>query len=55
MVKEGDNLQRLTQDVYGFTNGKLREWVKQHNPRIKDVNKILVGDEIVFPEFKEKE
>jgi len=51
IVKKGDNLFRLTKEVYGYADDKLVEGVKQSNPRIKDVNRILVGEEIVFPEI----
>lgn len=54
IVKKGDNLFRLTKKVYGYADNKLVEGVKQSNPRIKDVNRILVGEEIVFPEVSER-
>jgi len=52
VVKEGDNLFRLTEDVYGFVNNRLVEYVKQNNPQLHNANKILVGEEIYFPELK---
>jgi hypothetical protein len=55
IVKKGDNLFRLTKKVYGYADDKLVEGVKQNNPRIKDVNKILIGEEIVFPEVSENQ
>ena len=55
IVKKGDNLFRLTMKVYGYADDKLVAWVKQNNPRIKDINNIPVGGEIIFPRFKEKE
>jgi len=55
IVKKGDNLLRLTKKVYGYADDKLVEGVKQINPRIKDINKILIGEEIVFPNLKEEE
>lgn len=51
IVKKGDNLLRLTKKVYGYADDKLVEGVKQNNPRIKDINKILIGEEIIFPEI----
>jgi general secretion pathway protein A len=54
-VKKGDNLSRLTKKVYGHADDKLIERVKQNNPRIKDVNHIKAGDEIVFPEIGENQ
>ena len=55
IVKKGDNLFRLTMKVYGYADDKLVAWVKQNNPRIKDIINIPVGGEIIFPRFKEKE
>lgn len=55
VVKKGDNLFRLTKKVYGYADDKLIERVRQNNPRIKDINKILIGDEIVFPEIRKSE
>jgi general secretion pathway protein A len=53
--KKGDNLYRLTRKVYGYADGKLVAWVKQHNPTIKDINRIPVGEKIVFPENPQKQ
>jgi general secretion pathway protein A len=53
VVKKGDNLFRLTKKAYGYADHKLIERVRQNNPRIKDVNKILIGDEIVFPQLSQ--
>jgi general secretion pathway protein A len=55
IVKKGDNLFRLTVKVYGYADDKLVERVRMTNPRIKDSDKILVGDEIVFPDIKKSE
>jgi nucleoid-associated protein YgaU len=54
-VKRGDNLFRMTEKVYGHVNDRLVAMVKQNNPRIKDVDHILVGEEIIFPELAGKE
>ena len=55
VVKKGDSLLRLTKNIYNSTDSKVIERVKQKNPRIKDVNKILIGDEIVFPKLEERQ
>jgi len=52
-VKKGDSLFGLTKKIYGYTDAKLVEGVKQNNPRIKDINKILIGEEIIFPEVSD--
>jgi general secretion pathway protein A len=51
IVKRGDTLFGLRKKVYGYADHKLIERVRQSNPRIKDINKILIGDEIIFPEI----
>ena len=55
IVEKGDNLFRLTMKVYGYADDELVERVRRTNPRIKDSDKILVGDEIVFPDIKKSE
>lgn len=52
-VKKGENLFRLTKKVYGYSNAQLLNYVKEHNPTIKDVNTVKAGDRIVFPEPEE--
>jgi general secretion pathway protein A len=53
-VRKGDNLYRLTLDVYGISNQELSEFVKKYNPKIKDKYGIQVGEKIIFPYWKEK-
>ena len=51
-VREGENLYRLTLEVYGASNPELWRLVRKHNPWIKEDLKIKVGQKIVFPEWK---
>src|SRR4030042_405064 len=51
VVEYGDSLSGLSKKIYGYADNKLLERVKQKNPRIKDVNKILAGQKIIFPEI----
>jgi general secretion pathway protein A len=53
IVQTGDTLYSLISDVYGHSDTELIELVKESNPKIKDINLILAGDEIVFPEARE--
>ncbi len=55
IAKKGNNLFRLTKNVYGYADDKLLAWVKQNNPWIKDINDIPVGMEIIFPELSEEQ
>lgn len=55
IVKSGDTLSNLTSEVYGFTKRyRLVEFVQQHNPHIKDIHKLTVGDKIIFPEIPDR-
>lgn len=54
VIKKGDTLSGLVTDVYEFDrrhpmNWKLIHAVKENNPGIQDVNRIKIGDKIVFP------
>jgi general secretion pathway protein A len=53
VVKKGDNLSALVADVYGHSDDVLIEFVKGHNPNITNVNLIMVGQTVVFPELDE--
>lgn len=50
VVQEGDNLYRLTLQIYGAADQRLLDWVLAHNPQIKDIERIKAGEKIVFPE-----
>ncbi len=50
VVERGDTLSRLVLEKYGFVDNELLQKVKRLNPAIKDVNKIYIGDTIVFPD-----
>ena len=49
IVKEGDTLAQLSAHVYGRVDDRILRLVKEHNPDIKDVDRIGVGQKIVFP------
>jgi general secretion pathway protein A len=53
-VRRGDTLTGLIESVYGHSDRKLIESLQKSNPGIKDINQILVGQEITFPEPKEE-
>ena len=53
IVKPGDTLYRLTLETYGGTSRELFQWIQKHNPHIKDITKIKIGDQIIFPQWKE--
>jgi general secretion pathway protein A len=53
VVKEGDNFFRMVLEVYGFSNQALWDFIRKHNPGIKDVDRIEVGEKIIFPEWEQ--
>jgi general secretion pathway protein A len=60
IIGKGDNLIQLIEDIYGIKDRrlidkKLMEFIRKNNPHIKDMNKILVGDKIIFPRITENQ
>jgi general secretion pathway protein A len=51
-VRQGENLYRMILEVYGASNPELWDLVRKRNPKIKVDLKILVGQKIIFPEWK---
>ncbi|MFB3818314.1 MAG: AAA family ATPase [Candidatus Methylomirabilales bacterium] len=49
MVRAGDSLDRLSREVYGFSDQSLLRRIQRMNPAIRDVNKIAAGTTILFP------
>jgi len=49
VVKAGDTLSRLVADVYGYSNKELLSFVTESNAGIYDADRIVVGDQILFP------
>ena len=50
VVKEGDTFAELVAMVYGHTDEKNIQMVKEHNPELSDVNQIKVGQKLKIPE-----
>lgn len=53
-VREGDNLFKLVREIYNDDDEKLINLVMQNNPGITSSDRILIGDEIIFPARGEK-
>jgi general secretion pathway protein A len=53
IVKEGDTVTELATTIYGFVNDRLVERIRKNNPDIEDMNRISVGQKIVFPPLKD--
>ncbi len=55
IIKEGESLSQIANEVYGSQKIEYLEWVKQHNPHIVDPNFILPGQRVVLPAYRKKE
>jgi general secretion pathway protein A len=51
LVKKGENLSKITQEIYGSDDPKYVNWVRNHNVGITDPDFILPGQQIVVPEY----
>ena len=49
IVKEGDTLTELVLNVYGRADEKVLQLIKKHNPELEDINRLDVGQKLVFP------
>lgn len=48
-VKQGDQIAKLAVEVYGVWSPAVREWIRKHNPDLRDVNRIEVGMQLTLP------
>jgi hypothetical protein len=53
-VKEGDYLSKLVADHYGKFNESLIDLVLSHNPSLKNIDLVLVDQQITIPEVSEE-
>jgi general secretion pathway protein A len=53
IVRKGENFIQLTRETYGRTDSELLERVKSRNPQIKNVQILVPGNEIYFPDVSE--
>jgi general secretion pathway protein A len=51
-VRKGDKLMNLVNEIYGRKDKDLIKLVMQNNPEITSSDKIVIGDEIMFPACK---
>ena len=49
LIRKGDTLANLVKDHYGTVDYQLIEQVRQRNPWIRNANKIVEGERIIFP------
>lgn len=50
LVQRGDTLMNLAAREYGYSTYTVLDVVRSANPGIQDVNRIIAGSEIVFPD-----
>lgn len=55
VVRPGDTLAKLAVEVYGYADQKVLRLIQEHNPNIRNINLINVGQKIVFPPISDKE
>jgi type II secretory pathway predicted ATPase ExeA/phage tail protein X len=48
-VRQGDTLVQLAADFYGRADSVILDLIQKYNPDVADLNRIRVGQELVFP------
>jgi putative secretion ATPase (PEP-CTERM system associated) len=48
-MKEGDYISKYAVEIYGYSNNSLIAWLHKHNPHIKDMARVKVGETVIFP------
>jgi hypothetical protein len=48
-VRQGDYVVKLAIETYRFSTQELITWLKENNPHIEDIDRIRVGDVLLFP------
>jgi phage tail protein X len=48
-VRKGDTVSYLSFKIYGMYDPRIGEFLRQENPKIKDINLIYAGQELRFP------
>lgn len=50
-LQKGDSISKMALEMYGFINPALMERIRHHNPHIKNIDRVTVGEEILLPAF----
>jgi general secretion pathway protein A len=50
-VNKDDVVSKLAIEVYGFSNPDVINLLKAHNPQIKNLDRVTVGEKIIFPDL----
>jgi general secretion pathway protein A len=51
LLQKGDSISKMALEMYGFINPALMERIRHHNPHIENIDRVAVGEEILFPAF----
>jgi len=51
LVKKGENLSKITHEIYGSNDPEYVNWVRDHNAEITNPDFILPGQQIILPEY----
>jgi LysM repeat protein len=51
-VKKGESISKIATEIYGTSNDIVLAQIKKHNPHVKDLNVIGVGEQILFPKLQ---
>ncbi len=49
IVAQDDSLSELVASVYGWVDANNLKLVRKYNPQIEDIDRIAVGQKIIFP------
>jgi hypothetical protein len=52
VMQKGEYISKIALEVYGYANDEILSLIKKHNPQIKDINRVEVGEKVLFPEFR---
>lgn len=48
-VRKGDYITRLAAEIYGVSNPTVLEWIRKHNPQLRNLNRVDVGMQLILP------
>jgi general secretion pathway protein A len=50
VLNKGDYISKVAVEVYGHTSEEILTLIKKHNPQIKDINRVEIGEKVLFPD-----
>jgi hypothetical protein len=49
VLNKGDYISRIALEVYGSASEEILALIQKHNPQIKDIDRVEVGEKVLFP------